>query len=91
MAEALVDLGQADLNPAETAFHYHQAGASYRLLAACYDVAAGERFLHTYGFRQAIDAFDRALAVLEPAPGGSPDCVKRALLGRGLAYRSLRS
>lgn len=89
VAEALADLNQAEQNPSETAFHYCQAGSSYRLLAAEYGVLAGEKLLRTYGFRQAVEAFDRALEVLESAPESPPTYVRRALEGRGLAYESL--
>ncbi|MBK8051249.1 MAG: AAA family ATPase [Anaerolineales bacterium] len=89
VAEALVDLGQADQNPGEAAFHFGQAGASYRLLAAEYNVLAGEKLLRTYGFRQAVDVFDRALEVLEQTPDAPASFVRRALEGRGLAFESL--
>ena len=89
VAEALVDLGQAEQNPSETAFHFGQAGASHRLTAARYCVLTGERLLRTYGFRQAIDTFDRALAVLEAASEDSFEYIYRALQGRGLACESL--
>jgi len=89
VAEALAEQGQAEQNPGETAFHYSQAGASYRLLAAEYGVLAGEKLLRTYGLRQAIDAFDRALDVFARAPESPAPYVRRALEGRGLAHESL--
>jgi hypothetical protein len=89
VAEAIVDLGQAEQNPGETAFHYGQAGASYRLLTAKYSVRAGEKRLRAYGFRQAIDAFDRALDTLALLPDAPQEYVVRALQGKGLAYEAL--
>jgi len=89
VAEALVDLGRGNQNPGEVAFHYSQAGASYRLIAAEYGVAAGEKLLRTYGFRQAIDVFDRSLEVFDSASDSPPSHIRRALEGRGLAYESL--
>ena len=69
--------------------HYWQSGASYRRLAAEYTVRAGERLLRTYGFRPAIEAFDRALKTFEEINDSAPDYVRRALEGLGLAYESL--
>jgi DNA-binding SARP family transcriptional activator/DNA polymerase III delta prime subunit len=89
VAEALVDLGQGATNPGEISFHYAQAGGGHRLLAAQYGVQAGEKLLQSYGFRQAVDAFDRALAMLDVLPDASPDLTRRSLQGRGLAYESL--
>jgi DNA-binding SARP family transcriptional activator len=89
VAEAIVDLGQAEQNPGETAFHYGQSGASYRLLTAKYNVRAGEKRLSAYGFRQAIDAFDRALDTLALLPDAPQEYVVRALQGKGLAYEAL--
>jgi tetratricopeptide (TPR) repeat protein len=89
VAEAIVDLGQAEQNPGETAFHYGQAGASFRLLTAKYNVRAGEKRLRAYGFRQAVDAFDRALDTLALLPEPPQEYVARALQGRGLAYEAL--
>ena len=89
VAEAIVDLGQAEQNPGETAFHYSLSGTSYRLLAAKYNVRAGEKRLHSYGFRQAVDAFDRALDTLALLPDAPQEYIVRALQGRGLAYEAL--
>jgi len=89
VAEAIVDLGQAEHNPDETAFHYGQAGVSYRLLTAKYNVRAGEKRLRAYGFRQAVDAFDRALETLAMLPDAPQEYVVRALQGKGLAYEAL--
>ena len=93
VAEALVDLHQADHSPGEVAMHYAQAGASYRRSAAEWGVQAGEKLLHAYGFRQAADAFERALAVFDDAPETTgdprPDFTRRALQGLGLANESL--
>lgn len=89
VAEALVDLGQADQNPGETALHYGQSGTSYRLLAAKYNVRAGEKRLRAYGFRQAVDAFDRALDTLALLTDAPQEYVVRALQGKGLAYEAL--
>ncbi len=89
VAGALVKLGRTTFNPAETAFHFSQSGANYRLTAARYSVAAAEKLLKAYGFRQAKEMFDRALEVLESAPEESPDQIRRALQGRGLASEVL--
>jgi DNA-binding SARP family transcriptional activator len=89
VAEALVDLHQADQMPGEVAMHYAQAPTSYRLLAAEWDVAAGERLLRSYGFRQAIDTFERALAVFAERLDAAPAYTRRALEGLGLANESL--
>ena len=89
VAEALVDLGQSATNPGEISFHYGHAGAGHRLLAAQYGVLAGEKLLQSYGFRQAVDAFDRALTMLDALPDAPPELTRRSLQGRGLAYESL--
>ncbi|MFN3335066.1 MAG: hypothetical protein ACK47M_21415, partial [Caldilinea sp.] len=89
VAEALVDLGQGALNPGEIAFHYGHAGSSHRLLAVQYSVQEGEKLLRTYGFRQAIEAFDRALSLLDSLPEAPSDWMRRALQGRGIAYEGL--
>lgn len=89
VAEALVDLGQGAVNPSEIAFHYGHAGSSHRLLAVQYSLLEGEKLLQTYGFRQAIEAFDRALGMLDALPEASPDLTRRALQGRGIAYEGL--
>lgn len=89
VAEALVDLGQGAINPGEISFHYAHAGSGHRLLAAQFGVQAGEKLLQSYGFRQAVDAFDRALAMLEALPDAPSEWTRRALQGRGLAFESL--
>lgn len=89
VAEALVDLGQGATNPGEIAFHYGAAGSGHRLLAVQYGVQSGEKLLQSYGFRQAIDAFDRVLEMLETLPDAPPDLTRRALQGRGIAYEGL--
>ena len=89
VAEALIDLGQDAGNPGEVAFHYGHAGTSHRLLAARYGVLAGERLLQGYGFRQAVDTFDRTLQMLDALGDAPPDLTRRALQGRGIAYESL--
>jgi DNA-binding SARP family transcriptional activator len=89
VAEALVDLGQGAINPGEIAFHYSNAGSSHRLLAVEYSVLEGEKLLRTYGFRQAIEAFDRALSLLDSLPEAPSDLMRRALQGRGIAYEGL--
>lgn len=89
VAEALLDLHQADYAPGEVAMHYAQAGASYRLLSAEWNVRAGEKLQRTYGFRQAIDTFERALKVFGEVPDAPADYVRRALEGLGLANESL--
>jgi DNA-binding SARP family transcriptional activator len=89
VAAALVDLHQDSHSPSEVALHYSQAGASYRQVAAEYNVRAGEKLLRTYGFRQAIEAFDRALKTFEELADSPPAYIRRALEGLGLAYESL--
>jgi DNA-binding SARP family transcriptional activator len=89
VAEALVDLGQGAVNPGEIAFHYGHAGSSHRLLAVQYSVQEGEKLLRTYGFRQAVEAFDRALSLLDSLPEAPSDLTRRALQGRGIAYEGL--
>jgi DNA-binding SARP family transcriptional activator len=89
VAEALVDLHQADQMPGEVAMHYAQSPTSYRLSAAEWDVRAGEKLLRAYGFRQAIDAFERALAVFADRADAAPTYIRRALEGLGLVNESL--
>jgi tetratricopeptide (TPR) repeat protein len=89
VADALAALGRAGQNPREIAFHYGQAGATSRTDFAHFSLLAGEMLLRTYGFRQAVDAFDQALLVLEAESGQSSAQVARALQGRGLAFESL--
>jgi hypothetical protein len=89
IAQALESLPHAHEQPREMAFHYGQAGRSAQQPFAYYSVLAGERLLRTLGFRQAVVHFDDALAVLESQPGSPPELIRRALLGRGLAYESL--
>lgn len=89
VADALAASRRAAEIPGEIAFHYRQAGASASSLLAQYDVLAGERLLRAYGFRQAIDAFDEALSILETIPPSPAEWLRRALEGRGLAYEAL--
>ncbi|MEZ4729735.1 MAG: AAA family ATPase [Caldilineaceae bacterium] len=89
VADALAASPRAAEIPSEIAFHYRQAGASASLQLAQYSVLTGERLLRAYGFRQAIDAFDEALSILETTPQATPDWIRRALEGRGLAYEAL--
>jgi DNA-binding SARP family transcriptional activator len=89
VAEALVDLGQGASNPGEIAFHYGNAGSAHRLLAVQYGVQSGEKLLQSYGFRQAVDAFDRVLDMLDSLPDAPPELTRRALQGRGIAYEGL--
>ena len=89
VADALATLHRAEMNPAETAFHYSQAGANAQHAFAHYSILAGEKLLQTYGYRPAVDYFDRALAALARLPESAPDLAVRALQGRGLAYESL--
>jgi DNA-binding SARP family transcriptional activator len=89
VAAALVDLHQDNHSPSEVALHYSQAGVSYRQVAAEYNVRAGEKLLRTYGFRQAIEAFERALKTFEEVGESPPTYMRRALEGLGLAYESL--
>ncbi len=89
VADALAASPRAAEIPSEIAFHYRQAGASASLPLAQFSMLTGEWLLRAYGFRQAIEAFDEALAILETTPGATPDWVRRALEGRGLAYEAL--
>lgn len=89
VADALVQLDRATQNPTEIAFHYDQAGSQARPAFARYSLLAGEALLRTYGFRQAIEAFDQALAVLENTPASPVELISRALQGRALAYEGL--
>ncbi len=93
VAEALVRLQRSQMLPGETAFHYGQAGTGAQQAFAHYSVLAGEKLLRTFGFRQAVEAFDQALTVLQQTPdresAGPPELIRRALQGRGLAYESL--
>jgi DNA-binding SARP family transcriptional activator len=89
IAAALKTLGRAEENPRESAFHFGLAGPSVQQPFAYYSVLAGERLLHSFGFRQAIAHFDDALAVFQGQPDSPPDLVRRALQGRALAYESL--
>lgn len=89
VADALAASPRAAELPGEIAFHYRQAGASASLLLAQYSVLTGERLLRTYGFRQAIETFEEAIAILETTPQAATDWVRRAIEGRGLAYEAL--
>ena len=89
VADALAASPRAGEIPGEIAFHYRQAGASASLPLAQFSVLTGERLLRAYGFRQAIETFDEALAILETTPSAMPDWIQRALEGRGLAYEAL--
>ncbi len=93
VAEALVALGRAEENPREAAMHFGQAGTRTQESFARYSVLAGEALLQTFGFRQAIEHFDDALAVLDVTGEASPDeqgdLAARALAGRGRAYESM--
>jgi DNA-binding SARP family transcriptional activator/Tfp pilus assembly protein PilF len=90
VANALIELGRARMNPGETAFHFSHAGAGAKPQYGHYSVLAAEQVLGSFGFHQAIEYFDNALAVLENLDDeDSADCIGRALQGRGLAYESL--
>ena len=93
VAEALVALGRAEDNPREAAMHFGQAGTRTQESFARYSVLAGEALLQTFGFRQAIEHFDDALAVLDVTGEANPDeqgeLAARALAGRGRAYESM--
>ncbi|MCL4858536.1 MAG: AAA family ATPase [Caldilineaceae bacterium] len=89
VADALITLGRAQDNPAEIAFHFGQAGAGSRPQFALYTLMAGEKLLRTYAFREAVAAFDQALALLAALPTAPAEQFGRALLGRGLAYEGL--
>jgi tetratricopeptide (TPR) repeat protein len=89
VATALAASRRALEVPGEIAFHYRQSGGSANELVAQYSVLAGERLLHTYGFPQAVECFNEALALFDPADAKSVPWIRRALQGRGLAYESL--
>jgi DNA-binding SARP family transcriptional activator len=89
VANALVELGRGNQTPGEIAFHYGQAGATAQPAFAQYSVLAGEMLLRTYGFRQAVAAFDQALGILEKQPAPTNLLIGQALQGRGLAYEGL--
>jgi len=89
IGDALVKLGGAIANPAETAFHFGQAGGGKRHEFARYSVLAGEQLLTAFGLRQAIEQFDHALAIIEYSENDDAQLARRALQGRGLAYESL--
>ncbi|MGB5050586.1 MAG: AAA family ATPase [Caldilineaceae bacterium] len=89
VAAALVAGGKADENPAETAFHFGQAGSSARLEFAHYSLLAGESLLRTYAPQQAILHFDRGLAALSEINGPPAGQIERGFLGLGLAYEGL--
>lgn len=89
IAQALESLHLAEESAREMAFHYSQAGRGAQQPFAYYSLLAGERLLRTLGYRQAIVHFDDALAVLESLPNSPLDLIRRAFLGRGLAYESL--
>ncbi|MCB0063564.1 MAG: AAA family ATPase [Caldilineaceae bacterium] len=89
VADALAALPRAQEIPGEIAFHYRQSGPGASRLTAQYRVLAGERLLHTYGFRQAVGYLDEALALLNRHDPADAPWVQRALEGRGLAYESL--
>jgi len=86
---ALESLDHAHENPREIAFHFRQAGIGDQLPLARNSVLAGEKLLHTFGFRQAVDHFDEALAALFAMAEPPSEWVRRALQGRGLAFEGL--
>ena len=89
VGEALVQIGQAQETPGDTAFHFGSAGSQAQSDFALYSVLAGERLLTSYGFRQAIEHFDDAFFALETLPNTEPELAERSLQGRSLAYESL--
>ncbi len=89
IGDALVKLGRDRTNPAETAFHFGQAGGGKRHEFAQYSVLAGEKLLNAFGLRQSIEQFDHALAIIEHSENDDAQLARRALMGRGLAYESL--
>ena len=95
VANALVNIRQAEKNPSEVAFHYGLAGSDALAAYGKYSVLAGEIVLKNFGFRQAIEHFNHALYAFEAmrAPEDPADqngeLVGRALLGLGLTYESL--
>lgn len=98
VAEALALSPRVTEIPAEIAFHYRRAGRTNDHLVAKYCVLAGERLLQGYGFQQAIDMFEEALALLDPADATRNEWLQsewprsewlgRALQGLGLAHES---
>lgn len=89
VAHALVTGGKAHENPAETAFHFGQAGSSARPDFAHYSLLAGESLLRTFAPQQAIVHFDRGLAALGELSGPPEGLIERGFRGLGLAYESL--
>jgi DNA-binding SARP family transcriptional activator len=89
VAHALVTGGKAHENPAETAFHFGQAGSSARPDFAYYSLLAGESLLRTFAPQQAIVHFDGGLAALGELSSPPEGLIERGFRGLGLAYESL--
>ena len=89
VARALVSGGKAHENPAETAFHFGQAGSSARPDFAHYSLLAGEALLRTFAPQQAIAHFDGGLAALGELSNPTEGLIEQGFRGLGLAYESL--
>jgi DNA-binding SARP family transcriptional activator len=89
IAGALGRRADAEQSARELAFHLQQAGAGHQADFAKFSVIAGEQLLRGFGFRQAVDQFEAALAALERMSGAPPDLIRRAYQGLGLAYEGL--
>ena len=89
VARALVTGGKAHENPAETAFHFSQAGSSARPDFAHYSLLAGEALLRTFAPQQAIAHFDGGLAALGELSSPPEGLIEQGFRGLGLAYESL--
>jgi len=89
VARALVAGGKAHENPAETAFHFAQAGSNARPEFAHYSLLAGESLLRTFAPQQAIAHFDNGLAALGALSSPPEGLIERGFRGLGLAYESL--
>ena len=89
IADALAARADAEQLARELAYHLRQAGLSNRLPFARFSVMAGEQLLHSFGFRQAVEHLDAALATLLALNDAPPDLIRRAYQGLGLAYEGL--
>lgn len=88
VADGLVQLGKADENPAEAAFHFGQSGQGAGPEFARYSVLSGEKLLRTFSPEAAARQFEKALAQLEQLADAPPALTARAYTGLGLAHES---
>ena len=89
IAEVLGRRADAEQSARELAFHLRQAGGSHQAAFAKFSVMAGEQFLRSFGFHQAVDQFEAALTALAVLRDGPSDFIRRAYQGLGLAYEGL--